>query len=61
MADISDKVWAEYILMDYAPNIRKDPVKAKKDLTKFLQDTFCLFYSSTEPRICRNFAQNCPF
>ena len=61
MADISVKVWAEHILMDYAPNIRKDPVKAKKDLTKFLQDTFCLFYSSTEPRICSNFAQNCPF
>ena len=39
MADISDKVWAEYIMMDYAPNLRKDPVQAKKDLTKFLQDT----------------------
>ena len=58
MADISDKVWAEYIMMDYAPNLRKNPVKAKEE---FLQDTFCLFFSSTEPRICTNFAQNCPF
>ena len=41
MADISDMDWAQHIKMDYAPNIRKDPVKAKKGLTKFLQDTFC--------------------
>ena len=31
MADISDMNLAQHIKMDYAPNIRKDPLKAKKE------------------------------
>ena len=29
MAEISNKDWALHIIMDYAQNLRKDPVKAK--------------------------------
>ena len=31
MADISHMDWAQQIKMDHNPNIRKDPVKVKKD------------------------------
>ena len=31
MAEISDMDWAQHIKMDYGQNLRKDPVKAKKD------------------------------
>ena len=30
MLEISDMDWAQYTQMNYAQNIRKDPVKAKK-------------------------------
>ena len=30
MAEISDIDWAQHIKMDYAQNLRKDPVKAKR-------------------------------
>ena len=30
MAEISDMDWAMHIKMDYAQNLRKDPVNAKK-------------------------------
>ena len=30
MADISDLDWAMHIKMDYAQNLRKDSIKAKK-------------------------------
>ena len=42
MSEISDMDWAQYIKMEYAYNLRKDPAKAKKrTLTKFLHDTAC--------------------
>ena len=31
MSEISDMDWAQYIKMEYAYNLRKDPAKAKKD------------------------------
>ena len=31
MAEISDMDWAQHIMMDYAQNLRKDPVKSQKD------------------------------
>ena len=38
MSDISDLDWAMHIKMDYAQNLRKDSLKAKKrTLSKFLQ------------------------
>ena len=38
MSDISDLDWAMHIKMDYALNLRKDSIKAKKrTLSKFLQ------------------------
>ena len=38
MAEISDMYWAMNIKMDYAQNLRKDPVKAKKrTFTKSIQ------------------------
>ena len=38
MSDISDLDWAMHIKMDYAQNLRKGSIKAKKrTLSKFLQ------------------------
>ena len=34
MSDISDMDWAQHIKMDYAQNLKKDPVKAKTDPNK---------------------------
>ena len=40
----SDIDWAQHVKMDYAQNLRKGPVKAKrKTLAKFLGDTACPF------------------
>ena len=32
MAEISDMDWAQHIMMDYAQNLRKDPVKSQNDI-----------------------------
>ena len=38
MVEISDLDWAVHIKMDYAQNLKKDSIKAKKrTLSKFLQ------------------------
>ena len=44
MSDISDLDWAMHIKMDYAQNLRKDSIKAKKrTLSKFLQGAEVVF------------------
>ena len=55
LAEISDMEWAQHINIDYAQNLKKDPEKAKKDLTKFLQGALSSFCSPSILGICSNF------
>ena len=44
MAKISEMDWAQYINMDYAQNLKKDPPDAKQTtFIKYKEDPTCLF------------------
>ena len=47
MAKISDMDWAQHIKIDYAQNLRKSPIKAKKFTFRWLiEDPACPFKRS---------------
>ena len=55
MAKFSYMDWAQYIMIDYAQIMRKDPRKAKKrTLTKFLHDSACPFGHSGIQASCKS-------
>ena len=47
MSDISEMDWTQHIKVDYAQNMRKSPIKAKKlTFRRFKEDPACPFSRS---------------